>query len=67
MEEIWHKINNYSNYEVSSYGRVKSLSRIYTDKLGRVFHLKEKILKTSTHINYRNNQIWYTKVRLIND
>ena len=45
--EQWKTIDGYEDYEVSNYGRVKSLERI--DNLGRT--IKEKILKQSTNNN----------------
>src|SRR5699024_12157072 len=45
MEEIWKDIKNYEGlYQVSNLGRVKSLERTKIDKMGRQFHVKEKIL-----------------------
>lgn len=49
-EEIWKGIKNYEGlYEVSNKGRVKRLERVTTDKNGKKYHLKEKILKE--HLN----------------
>lgn len=49
-EEIWKGIKNYEGlYEVSNKGRVKRLERVTTDKNGKEYHLKEKILKE--HLN----------------
>lgn len=39
--EIWKRINDYPDYEVSNLGRIKSLSRIST----RGFKLQERIIK----------------------
>lgn len=48
MEEIWKAIPSYEGmYEVSSLGRVKSLSRIKTNTKGS-YMTKEKILKVSS-------------------
>lgn len=41
MHEVWLPIPNHPNYEVSNYGRVKSLERITP----RGHHITEKILK----------------------
>ena len=50
MKEIWKGIKNYEGlYEVSNKGRVKRLERVTTDKNGKDYHLKEKILKD--HLN----------------
>lgn len=49
-EEIWKGIKNYEGlYEVSNKGRVKRIERVTTDKNGKEYHLKEKILKE--HLN----------------
>lgn len=43
--EEWHPVLGYEGvYEVSSLGRVKSLERTITDRLGRVRHWGERIL-----------------------
>lgn len=45
-DETWKPVDGYENlYEVSSFGRVKRLESCIKDKLGRVYHLKPKILK----------------------
>ena len=51
--EIWKPIPNYDGYEVSNYGRVKSL------KLGRELILKPFISKSG----YYRNEIWYNNTR----
>lgn len=55
IDEIWKDIPNYEGfYQVSNYGRVKSLSRIINHKsTGKVIS-KEKILKPHTHYGYKN-------------
>lgn len=45
MEEIWKTIEGFEDYQVSNFGRVKSLSRNVTGKNNSVRILKEKILK----------------------
>ncbi len=48
--EIWKTINGYSNYQVSSLGRVKSLSRVKTgrNKFKKIlFKTKDKVLKNT--------------------
>lgn len=45
MEEQWAKIPNHDYYEVSNYGRVRSLDRTYLDKNGKVYHKKGKMLR----------------------
>lgn len=53
MEEIWKTINGFSNYEVSSEGRVRRLERNFINKRGRKMYLKEIILKPEiTHNGY---------------
>lgn len=48
-EEIWKPIQGYEGlYEVSSYGRVKSVERDLIYKNGKKHHRKEKILKVLT-------------------
>ena len=51
MEEIWKPVKNNPNYEVSSFGRVKSIARtvVYSD--GRVFSYPSVVLKTQTDCN----------------
>lgn len=45
MKEVWKDIKGYEGiYQVSSRGRVKSLSRTIIDTVGRVIKKKEKIL-----------------------
>ena len=53
--EIWKPIPNYDGYEVSNYGRVKSL------KLGRELILKPSISKRG----YYRNEIWNNNTRKI--
>jgi hypothetical protein len=54
MKEIWKDIKGYEGlYQVSNYGRVKSLERIVDHKkTGKVFH-KERILKQNTCYGYK--------------
>lgn len=52
-EEIWKPISGYEGlYEVSSYGRVKSVERDFVDSIGRKYHKKERILKNQTYRGY---------------
>ena len=47
-EEIWKPIPGYEGlYEVSNQGRVKRLEYTRVDKIGREYHNKERILKSS--------------------
>lgn len=51
-KEIWKPVVGYKGlYEVSSYGRVRSLNRIVIDKNGRKMMLKGKILKAGVSSN----------------
>lgn len=45
MIEIWKTIDGFGDYEISSFGNIKSIKRkvIYSD--GRIFNYKEKFLK----------------------
>lgn len=46
MKEIWKDIPDYKGlYQVSNYGRVKSLGRTVRGKTGQLFEVDEKILK----------------------
>jgi hypothetical protein len=47
MIEIWKPIPAVENYEVSSLGRVRSISRIFIDARGRTFTQKGKIRSVS--------------------
>lgn len=47
--EIYKDIEGYEGYQVSNYGRVKSLDRYVYDKIGRKQHIKEKIIKAGKH------------------
>ena len=45
IEEIWKDITNYEGmYQISSYGRVRSLDRIVGSSCGKTQHIKGKIL-----------------------
>jgi len=58
MNEIWKDINKYNgNYQISNFGRVKSLQRTIIDSMGRKFNYYEKILFLSI------NQFGYCRVR----
>lgn len=58
--EVWKSVKGYEGlYEVSTFGRVKALSRTYTDKNGRVSTIKERIMKQSIG----NAGYWQTALR----
>ena len=44
--EIWKDIPNYEGYQVSNFGRVKSLERFKKGKNGSLASIKERILKS---------------------
>lgn len=61
--EIWRPIVGYEKlYEISSLGRVKRLSRITTDTMGRTILLNEKIL-----INHISKNTGYPYINLYKD
>jgi len=48
MEEIWKDVVGYEGYyQISNFGRVKSVKRVIEDSWGRTATLKEKIIKPS--------------------
>ncbi len=52
MEEVWENIENYEGlYQISNFGRVKSLSKIVKRPIG-TFNKKEKILTNSFRHGY---------------
>lgn len=50
MQEEWRKIEGFDHYEVSSYGRVRSIDYDYIDSWGRHYHKKGVILKLQKNI-----------------
>ena len=50
-EEIWKTIEGFEEYEVSTFGRVRSIDRTYTDSIGRCYHKKGKILKLAIQVD----------------
>ena len=69
MEEIWKSIDGFSNYQVSSTGRVRRLERTFINKRGRKMYLKEIILKPElTHNGYQrvglylNGKLYHKRV-----
>lgn len=61
MNEKWYEIENYSKYQISNLGRVKSKSRSWICSKGHLITIKEKILKGTLDKN------GYVKVSLVND
>ena len=58
MEEIWRPIEGYEGlYEISSYGRVKSLER-YRSNNGGIQLLKERIMNPLDYNGYKNVLLW---------
>ena len=53
--EIWKPVKNYEGlYEVSNFGRIKSLKKTIVNKSGRINrHTKEKIVRSYNHDGYR--------------
>ena len=47
--EIWKQISGYSDYEISSLGNIKSLTRIKVFKNGRRVHFDSKLKKLRIH------------------
>ncbi|MBE6156961.1 MAG: hypothetical protein E7161_04395 [Firmicutes bacterium] len=61
-EEIWKDIKNYEGfYQISNYGRVKSVERIRKGKTNQIYLQKERILKQ--HLNKKTGyyQVYLTK------
>lgn len=60
MEE-WKKVVGYDEYEVSSYGRVRSIDRIITDSWDRTYFIPGKILTPQIDVNkYGYKQVFVT-------
>ena len=59
--EIWKKVKGYQDYEVSNFGRVKSIARVVVYSNGVCRSYNEEVLKGST------NKQGYRKVRLYKD
>ena len=63
MEEVWKDIKGYEGlYQVSSYGRVKTLARLVIDSIGRETIRKEKVLSTRP-----SSQTGYPTINLFKD
>ena len=46
QKEIWKDVSGHSGYEVSNFGRVKSLARVVMRSDGNKYSVKERVLKT---------------------
>ena len=59
MQEIWKDIKGYEElYQVSNFGKIKSLKRyVLTDKNHKLL-VKERMLKQNTNNNYKRVQLW---------
>lgn len=63
MEEVWKDIKGYEGlYQVSTFGRVKSLSRIVNDSIGRTIHKEGRILSSRI-----SSQTGYPVINLLKD
>lgn len=50
--EKWKIIEEYNNYEVSTFGRIRSIDRYYTDSWGRKYHKNGQLLS----LQYQNDK-----------
>jgi hypothetical protein len=74
--EVWKDVKNYEgHYQVSSFGQVKSMSRLRKTKGGSYAPLNEKILKQKTnkngykvlHLRLEDKESWPSVHRLVAD
>lgn len=49
MEEVWRVIPKFTDYEISSHGRIRSKERVKNYKSGRTMHLKSKVKSLRKH------------------
>ena len=66
MEEIWKDIKGYEGlYQISNLGNVKSLSRTMENKgtFGKIYHIKEKIMKPKIDKGYYRIGLTKNKIR----
>lgn len=49
--EVWRTIQDYDEYEVSSFGRVRSKDRTYVDSWGRTYHKQGQLIKQEIQIS----------------
>jgi len=71
-KEIWKDIEGYNGlYQVSSFGRVKSMNRIVEKKDGNVLTIKERILRNNTSSGYcivglsKNGKVKFHHIHLL--
>lgn len=63
-KEIWRDIPNYEGYQVSNFGRIKSLERLRKGKNGSLVTVKERILKPSiNHKGYYRVALWKNSIQ----
>lgn len=55
--EIWKTIEGHENYQVSNYGRVKSIERDYVNSKGISHHVEEHFMKLSTNTHHGYTQV----------
>ncbi len=67
MTEIWKEIPNFSRYQISNFGNVKSKAYQKTDSIGRIMNYSEKLLSVKPWINPKTNKPFYIKVKLLDD
>lgn len=61
---MWKSITGFDGYyEVSSYGLVRGLDRILTDKNGRKFHRKGQMMKLTKSKGRDGNGYWVVNLR----
>ena len=56
--EIWKIIDDYPEYEVSTYGNIRSIDRSFIDSMGRKYYKKGQLLK----LKYQTDKDGYTQV-----
>lgn len=53
-KEIWKTIKEYDWFEISNYGRVRSIDRTIIDACGRTYHKKGQLMKNTVQIGDDN-------------
>lgn len=54
MNEIWRTIDDFSDYEISNYGNIRSIDRDYIDTWGRYYQKKGQMIKQYVQITKGN-------------